>query len=534
MHASSTTLPRLLVEQAKRRPDRCALREKEWGVWQSRTWRDYHDTTAAFAAGMAELGLGKSDIVVLIGDNRPEWLFAELAIQALGGMALGLYQDAPAEEIAYVFELTQARLVVAEDQEQVDKILSIRPGLPSLAHIVFHDDKGLSGYDVPGLLAFEKVCDMGLKRSREFAGWVQAASPDDPCLIATTSGTTGRPKLAMLSHRNLLSMAHNLGRADPKKPTDEFVSFLPLAWMGEQMMSVASALLFGFCVNFPEEPDTVQEDIREIGPHVIFSPPRVWENLAATVRVRIMETTPFKRWVFNALMPVGEARARAAFEKRPVSLGLGLADWVARWVLFYSLKDQLGFSNVRSASTGGGGPGAGHLPLLPRPGGQPEADLRSDRNRRHLLHPRGQRRGLHLRGQAHPGNPGGHLRGGRDPLQEPGRVPGVLPRTRRPRPRPLTGGWLRSGDAGYFDDQGRLVVIDRLKDVMRLSGGTSFSPQFVENKLKFSPFIKEAVALGRDRAAVAAIVVHRRRDRGPLGRIASDHLHHLPGPGRQA
>jgi long-chain acyl-CoA synthetase len=235
------------------------MREKQWGVWQAFSWRDYLDAAAEFAAGLRRLGLGRGDVVVLIGDNRPEWLWAELAIQGLGGMALGLYQDAPPEEIAYVFELSEAKVVVAEDQEQVDKILSFRDRLPALSHIVYHDPKGLSGYDEPGLVSFDAVREMGRAEAGGFADWAALVDPGDPCLIATTSGTTGRPKLAVLSHANLLSMAGNLGRVDPKLPSDEFVSFLPLAWMGEQMMCVASALLFGFCVNFPEEPDTVQE-----------------------------------------------------------------------------------------------------------------------------------------------------------------------------------------------------------------------------------------------------------------------------------
>ncbi|MBU4475277.1 AMP-binding protein, partial [Pseudodesulfovibrio aespoeensis] len=317
-----TTLPKLLVRQAGERADKPALREKEWGVWQAVSWRDSLRITAEFACGLDALGLGRGDIVILIGDNRPEWIWAELAIQGLGGVALGLYQDSPADEIEYIFALTECRLVVAEDQEQVDKILSFRGNLPHLEHIVYHDTRGLAAYEesVPGLIDFKAVRRLGRERHADaadrYALWAGSTRETDPALIATTSGTTGRPKLAMLSHANLLSMAHNLGLADPKHPTDEFVSFLPLAWMGEQMMAVASALMFGFCVNFPEEPDTARADSREIGPHLVFSPPRVWESVAAKVRGDIMETTPLKRFLYNRLLPIGYEYADALFEGR--------------------------------------------------------------------------------------------------------------------------------------------------------------------------------------------------------------------------
>ena len=234
-----TTLPRLLLDNSRRRPGRTALREKSFGIWQPFSYAQYWTITAEFAAGLKALGLGRGDIIVIIGDNRPEWLWAQLAIQGLGGVSLGLYQDSPAEEIGYVFEISRARLVVAEDQEQVDKILSIRDSLPLLEYIVYHDGKGLVAYDVPGLKSFDQIRELGQGRAREFETWIDAVSPDDTALIATTSGSTGRPKLAMLSHKNLLSMAWNLGLSDPKREADEFVSFLPLAWMGEQMMAVS-------------------------------------------------------------------------------------------------------------------------------------------------------------------------------------------------------------------------------------------------------------------------------------------------------
>ncbi|MFZ5810928.1 MAG: AMP-binding protein [Thermodesulfobacteriota bacterium] len=517
---AARTLPALLLEKARTVGNRTAMREKQWGVWQAYSWRDYLDAASEFAAGLRRLGLGRGDVVVLIGDNRPEWLWAELAIQGLGGMALGLYQDAPPDEIAYVFELSEAKVVVAEDQEQVDKILSFRDSLPALSHIVYHDPKGLAGYDEPGLLSFDAVRGMGRAEADGFASWAAGVAPGDACLIATTSGTTGRPKLAVLSHENLLSMAGNLGHVDPKLASDEFVSFLPLAWMGEQMMSVASALLFGFCVNFPEEPDTVQENIREIGPHVIFSPPRVWENLAARVRVKIMETSRLKRWLYNLFMPAGLAMADARFAgKKPGAL-LRLSYFLAWFCLFRALSDRLGFSRVRSAATGGAALGPDTFRFFHALGvnlkqiyGQTEISGISC---------------IHLDGQVDFDSVGVPIPGTEMRISEEGEILSKSPavflgyyKNEQATRETLEDGWLRSGDAGYFDDRGRLVVIDRLKDVMRLGSGVRFSPQFLENKLKFSPYVREAVVLGHGRPYLAAIVCI---DAEIVGRYAESRL----------
>ncbi|MBG0776076.1 MAG: AMP-binding protein [Desulfovibrionaceae bacterium] len=498
------TLPRLLAEKAARHPGRTALREKEWGVWQPHTWADYRNAAAEFAAGAASLGFGRGDIVILIGDNRPEWLWAEVGIQAIGGIALGLYQDAVPEEIRYVFEIAECRMVVAEDQEQVDKILELKPGT-AVEYIVYHDPKGLAAYDEPGLLSFDALRERGRADAARFEDWAAATDPSDTCLIATTSGTTGRPKLAMLSHENLLSMAANLGAVDPRRPSDEFVSFLPLAWMGEQMMAVASSLLYGFTVNFPEEPDTVQADTREIGPHLIFSPPRVWESISAKVRGDIMETSPFKRFLYERLLPVGIRHADCRLTGRAPSLGLRLAYRLADWGLFRALRDRLGFSRVRSASTGGAALGPDTFRFFHALGvnlkqiyGQTEIAGISC---------------IHRDGAINFDSVGEPIPETEIRISEQGEIlsrsPAVFQgyyRNPEATAETLPDGWLASGDAGHFDDSGQLVVIDRLKDVMHLKDGTRFSPQFLENKIKFSPYVREAVVLGQDRAHTAAVV----------------------------
>ncbi|BBD07430.1 AMP-binding protein [Desulfovibrio ferrophilus] len=500
-----TTLPKLLVEQARRQGDSVALREKEWGVWQPFSWNEYLQAASEFAGGLKTLGFGRGDIVILIGDNRPEWLWAELGIQALGGMALGLYQDATPDEVGYIFELAEAKMVIAEDQEQVDKILTLRPDLADLKYIVYHDPKGLSSYDEQGLHSFEDIRAIGKDKASRFEAWADDLSPDDPCLIATTSGTTGRPKLAMMSHRNMLSMAANLGAADPKHVSDEFVSFLPLAWMGEQMMAVASALLFGFTVNFPEEPDTVQENIREIGPNLIFSPPRVWENMAAKVQVKIMETTSLKRGLYNLLLPWGTKWADRILAGETPSLVERVKHRIADWLLFRALRDRLGFSNLRSASTGGAALGPDTFRFFHALGvnlkqiyGQTEIAGISC---------------IHRNGAIDFDTVGEPIPETEIKISELGEILSKSPavflgyyKNEEATAETIEDGWLLSGDAGYFKDNGQLVVIDRLKDVMHLNDGTRFSPQFMENKLKFSPYVKEAVVLGEKREAIAAII----------------------------
>jgi long-chain acyl-CoA synthetase len=499
-----TTLPRLLLDNAARFGDKVAMREKEWGIWQGYSWADYRRKTAEFAAGLKKLGLGEDDVLMLIGDNRPEWLWAELAIQSLGGMALGLYQDAPVDEIEYVFTLTKCRMVVAEDQEQVDKMLSLK-SRTSVQYIVYHDPKGLSGTSEPDLLSFDQIRELGRDDAGLFPTWVEQLHPDKTCLIATTSGTTGRPKLAMLSHRNMLAMATNLGRVDPKHPTDEFVSFLPLAWMGEQMMAVGSSLLFGFCVNFPEEPDTVQENIREIGPHLIFSPPRVWENLAARVRVKIMETSPLKRLLYNLFLPMGTRHAECLLAGTRPGPALRLGKVLADAGLFRALRDRLGFSRIRSATTGGAALGPDTFRFFHALGvnlkqiyGQTEIAGISC---------------IHADGRIDFDSVGEPIPETEIIISEEGEILSRSPAVFQgyyanpeATDETIQDGWLRSGDAGFFKDNGQLVVIDRLKDVMHLADGTQFSPQFMENKLKFSPYVREAVVLGKDRPHLAAII----------------------------
>jgi long-chain acyl-CoA synthetase len=335
-------------------------------------------------------------------------------------------------------------------------------------------------------------------------------------MVSYTSGTTGFPKGAMLSFRNLLDMALNLHDVDPKAPGDEFVSFLPLAWIGEQMMTLSSALAVGFTVNFPEEPETVTENIREIGPHVMFAPPRIWESIVSTVQVKIMDTSPFKRFMYDRCMPIGKKLADLRFEKKPVPLGWKVLYRLAYAGLFRALKDRLGFTHIRSASTGGAALGPDVFRFFHAMGvplkqiyGQTEIAGISCIHREDDI-------AFHTVGKPIPHTEVKISESGEILSRSASVFQGYYKNEEATRDT-LRDGWLHSGDAGYLTDDGHLVVIDRLKDVMQLADGTRFSPQFIENRLKFSPYVKEAVVIGTGRPYLTAMLCI---DMGVVGKWA--------------
>jgi long-chain acyl-CoA synthetase len=523
------TLPRLLRSNAaKYGAGKVALREKELGVWQPYSWSDYFEHVHYFTLGLVSLGLAKWDTISIIGDNRPEWLFAELSAQSAGAIGIGLYQDAILKEVSYIINLAESKFIVAEDQEQVDKVLDMGDELTTVKYIVYTDPRGMRKYEDSRLISFPAVEDLGREYEQAHPGaydaLVDATAAEDPAHICITSGTTGHPKLAVLSHRNMLSMATNLGKVDPKLETDEFVSFLPLPWVGEQMMSVASGLLFGFTVSFPEAPETTTENIREIGPHLLFSPPRVWENLAATVQVKILDASPLKRFLYNWCLPIGYEWADLKFQKKTPTLLQKLRYGLAYVLVFRALKDRIGFSRIRSASTGGAALGPDTFRFF------------------HAL-------GVNLKqiyGQTEIFGISCIHRDGDIDFDSVGKpIPETEIRIDNPDPKgvgevvsrsaalfqgyykaeaataeTIVDGWLRSGDAGYFDPNGHLVIIDRMKDIMTLQSGERFSPQFIENKMKFSPYVKEAVCIGQGRDFVMALICI---DFSILGKWAEDH-----------
>ena len=503
------TLPKLLVANARRYGDKIALREKEFGIWQSMSWAEYLDHVRHFSLGLLSLGLEPGDKIAIIGDNRPEWVIAELAAHAAGAISMGVYQDSIADEVQYLVDFSDARFVIAEDQEQVDKILEVWDRLPKVEKVIYYDPRGLRNYTEPFLLYFPEVEAMGETYERAhpdlFMRNVDKTRADQVAIFSTTSGTTGKPKIAMLTHNNLLSMSRNLLAIDPMTPDDEYLSFLPMAWIGEQMMTVSSALTAGFTVNFPEEPETVRENLREIGPHVMFSPPRIWENLVSEVQVKIEDATWLKRKVFDWAMPIGYEMADTIFEKKKPSRTLRWKYRLADWLIFTPIKDKMGLRRMKRCYTGGAALGPDVFRFFHALGvnlkqiyGQTEISGIS------VVHRDGdikfQTVGLPL--------PETEVRiadNGEILSRSPAVFVGYY-KNPEATAETLKDGWLHSGDAGYFDEDGHLIVIDRAKDVMTLHDGTKFSPQFIENKLKFSPYIREAVVFGGDWPFVTAMI----------------------------
>jgi long-chain acyl-CoA synthetase len=501
------TLPKLLVFNAKHHPDEIAQREKEFGIWIAYSWADCEKHISRMAAGLAALGVGAGDVVALIGDNRPEWVWGEVAAHACRAMSLGIYRDALEEEVRYLISYAEPKVVVAEDEEQVDKLLALGDAIPSVRHIVYTDQRGMRKYDDPRLMRLDELEGLGEQAlAREpglFARMVDATRGEDVAVLCTTSGTTANPKLAMWQSRAFLGHAANYLRADPRQPGDEYVAVLPLSWVMEQMYSVAWNYVARMIVNFPEEAATTMADLREIGPNFVLYSPRVWEVVAADIRARIMDSQRWKRAIYNWGVKAGTE----AIDRRTTS---GIADFF----LFRALRDRLGFTNLRSAATGGAAMGPDTFKFFLAMGvplkqlyGQTEA-LGA-----HTIHKDGdvdnETVGFPMPGCAlkikDPDSEGL----GEVLVKHPNMMSGYYKNEEASRESFDEDGWLLTGDAGYLTDKKHLVVIDRIKDLSTTAAGVRFSPQFIENKLKFSTYIAEAVILGRGRPYLAAMICIR-------------------------
>jgi len=501
------TLPALLQERARRTPQQVALRAKELGIWRATTWAAYLDQVKLFSLGLRALGLEGGDHVAIIGDNRPETFIAELAAQSAGAVSLGLFQDAVPREIGYVLADADACFAVVDDQEQVDKLLELRARLPRLAKIVYCDPRGLGHYergDGP-LLSFDEVTQRGRAYATEhpdaFDAAIAQGRGDDLAMLCYTSGATGWPKGAMLSHANLLAVVDDLLTIDPVQAGDDYVSFLPCGWVVEQVMGLATALVTGQVLNFPEAPETVQQDIREIGPRRMVAAPRIWENLVSQVTVDMHDASWLKRQVFEWGMRVGYAR----LDGESASPWLRLQHMLAERLLFFPLRDHLGLRRLRHAYTGGAALGADSFRFFRALG----VNLKQVYGQTELA-------GVsvvHRDDEADPETVGRPLGQTELRISDQGEIlsrSGGLFAGYYKNPdataTAVCDGWIRSGDAGRLDEHGQLIVLDRLSDVMNLADGSTCAPQYVENKLKFSPYIKEAVALGQGRPYVVALL----------------------------
>jgi long-chain acyl-CoA synthetase len=498
------TTAKLLRHNADRYGADIALREKEYGIWHVYSWADSLDRVRELTLGLLALGVGRGDVIGIIGRNRPHWLWAELAAHGAGAMSLGIYEDALGKEVGYLLGYAGARLAFAEDEEQVDKLLEIAGQLPELEWIVYNDPRGMRKYRDPRLLSREQLIEKGRAvPAGRFDEAVAEGRGDEVAVLCTTSGTTAHPKLAMLQHRPLLEHVCAYLRAEPRAPTDEYVSILPLPWIVEQVYVAMMPLLSRTRLNFPEGESTVIGDLREIGPtHVLFAP-RVWEQISADVHSRMLDANRLSRAVFERCVRLGLK-----------ALDQGRRSWIADKLLFDVLRDRLGLSRVKSAATGGSALGpdtfrfflAMGVPLRQLYGQTEAAGAYTIQTGSELDFDSS---GLpfedtEVRIHQPDGTGLGEIR-----VRHPGMFKGYFKQPDETRKAMTEDGWLATGDAGYLDDRGRLVVVDRVNDIATTSSGVRFSPQFIENKLKFSPYIGECVVLGNDRPAVTAILCLR-------------------------
>ena len=503
------TFPRLVRENARTRGNRVAIREKDYGIWQSYTWRDYFEQARLIALGLASLGFRRGDKVAIVGDNRPQLYWAVLATQALGGVPVPLYQDGIEKEMEYILDHAEARFAIVEDQEQVDKLLHVRARCPRLETIVYDDARGLRAYSEPFLMSLEQLQEAGRKfevgHPSYFEEEVDRGRVDDPAIICYTSGTTGVPKGAVLSHRNLIVTARNAAEFEGLRDDEEILSYLPMAWIGDHIFSYAQSILVGFAINCPESAATVLHDLREIGPTYFFAPPRIWESLLTNVMVRVEDSARPKRRLVRFFLDLAQDLERARLAGRAAS---GWRRWLyplGQVLVYGPLRDNLGLRRVRRAYTAGEAIGP-EIFLFFRGLGinvkqlygmteasvfvtiQRDGDVRLDSVGTPI--------------------PGVDLR-----ISDQGEVlfrsPGVFQgyyKNPEATAQVMEDGWMKSGDAGFLDASGHLKIIDRVKDVTRLATGTIFAPKYLENKLKFSPYVKEAVCVGQDRPFVTALI----------------------------
>lgn len=502
----STTLPGLLLHHAATRPDDVALRHKRLGRWQEWTWEEYARQTARVACGLLELGVRPGDRVAIHAENRPEWLLADLAAQGIGAISVGVYPTSPSAEVEYLLGHSESVVLVAEDEEQLDKTLAVRDRLPALKAIVVIDPRGVRQIDGETILTWEQLELLGERRPQsEFAERVERLRPEDTAIVVYTSGTTGPPKGAMITHANLHAAGAAYRRVYETTPRDEVLSYLPLCHIAERLISVGGALHAGYVVNFGEDSDTFQTDLREVQPTFFLGVPRVWEKMMAGVEIRIADASPLKRLTYRLGIRMGRRVAAHRLRGR-----FGLADrllYGLGWLLLYRpLRDKLGMRRVRTALSGAapiapevlhwlwaiGVPvreGYGQTENTAMATYTPADDVRIGTVGRPLEE-------VELR----------IADDGEILTRSPGVFAGYLKDPEATAATIDPEGWLRTGDVGELDADGFLKITDRKKDIIITAGGKNISPSEIENRLKVSPYIREAIVIGDRRKYLTALI----------------------------
>ncbi len=520
------TIPKLIKRNYERWSQRTAMAMKNLGVWQRYSWQEYYEKVKYFSLGLLSLGLEPGDVVCIIGDNEPEWFWGEFATQAAGGIVTGIFVDSIPSEVKYIAEHSGARFAIVNDQEQTDKFLEIKNELPNLKKVIYWDPKGLRNYDDPLLISFAEVVKLGKEYERTHPGLFEQnmakGKGDDTAFIYYTSGTTGLPKGAVLTHQALINTAQAFVDRYPLNENDDLISNFPAAWVGDSFFATIPHLLSGARLNFPEEPETVAADTREVGPNFVIYGPRQWESLVSEIQVKMYDAHPLKRFFYSRFLPVGYKMADFRLRGKKPNLFWQALYGIAYLFLFRALKDQLGLSKVRFAVTGSSVLSLDTFRLIHAIGielrqnyGSTEAGLISSHGKGEIKFESVGRPALGTEvritdeGELLVRNSSLFIGYHRDPDKTK---------------KILVNGWCRTGDAVNIDEDGHLLFIERLDHMGQLSSGIKYAPQYVEGRLRFSPYIKDAMVIGgKDKDFVSAII---NIDFGMVGKWAE--RNHIP------
>lgn len=508
---SIDTLPKQFVVTAKRFGDRkIAMRKKLYGIWQEYTWQDSYNQVHDFALGLLALGAQSGEKIAIIGDNDPEYYWAEIASHAVGMTAIGVFTDAGAKELTYLLDNSDAVFMIAQDQEQCDKMLDVREHAGNIRKVIYWDERGLWNYDDPWLMSFEEVKQLGRDYAKDHPGafeeHVAKGKPDDYAIFSYTSGTTGLPKAAMIKHSNLMFGARQIPEGQEALPDDDYVSFSPMAWIAEQGIGLARHVWIGFVVNFPEKQETVRTDIREIAPHTLLFPSRLWESMVSQVQARMADSTRLNRLMYRIFLPIGYKIANLADERKTPNAWQRFQYWLGNVILFAPLRDKLGLRRIRTAYTGG----ASLSPDVLRFFRALDIELLqlygSTECQTHTVHYLGDVR-LGTVGQPPPGVTVRVTDEGEIAVKSRAVFDGYY-KAKEKTDEVLRDGFFYTGDAGYIDDEfGHLIYLDRMSDMIELATGEKFSPQYIEGRLKFNQYIQDVMALGGfDMPYVSALV----------------------------
>jgi long-chain acyl-CoA synthetase len=503
------TIPQVILSNRNQWGKQTAMCMKRFGIWQRYNWSEYYDQVKYFGLGLLKLGLNPGDVVCIIGDNEPEWFWGEFGVQAVGGVPTGIFVDCIPSEVKYIATHTDARFALVNDQEQTDKFIEIKDELPQLKKVIYWDPKGLRNYEDPLLTSFTDVMQLGKEYEKEHHGLfeksVEKGRGSDTAFIYYTSGTTGLPKGAVLTHHSLLSIAHNFVARYPLDEKDNLISNFPAAWVGDSFFATIPHLLTGAVLNFPEEPETIAEDTREVGPNFVVYGPRQWESLVSDINVQIIDTSPLKRLVYNVFLPVGHRIADMKFQGKTPNILWKTLHLMAYWALFRPLKDRLGLSRVRYAVTGSSVLSLDTFRLIHAIGielrqvyASTEAGFISS----------------HSEGEIKFESVGRPALGAEVRLTDEGELlvrsecmfQGYLKNPQKTA-ETFAEGWCHTNDAVNIDQEGHLIFLDRLEHMAELRSGGKYAPQYIEGRLRFSPYIKDVMVVGgKDKEFVSAII----------------------------